>query len=43
MTPQSVYPFRRREREKRLDKLVKESMRVSLVVTADGRLVRFKR
>jgi hypothetical protein len=34
---------KRAEREKQLDKLVKQSMRVGLVVGDDGRLVRFVR
>lgn len=33
----------RAEREKRIDKVVKESMRVGVLVADDGRLVRFGR
>jgi hypothetical protein len=43
---ESLRAFRRQqrlEREKRIDELVKKSMRVGVVVSDDGRLVRFAR
>jgi hypothetical protein len=46
MTDSSLGALRRKariEREKRVDELVKKSMRVGLVVADDGRLVRFSR